>query len=121
MKATFFATVFHVSDLEKALTFYTQILGFEPSFKLGHYAGICAGELSIHLCGPDNPGYKKPVGAGHICIGIQQVDDYYQHLQAQQVPITYPIGDRHYSIRDFAIEDPDGNTLIFGQTIEEIH
>ena len=120
MNATFSATVLHVSNLEQSLHFYTKTLGFDEAFNAGAYAGVCAGVLMIHLCAPANQGIKKPIGAGHICILTDKADHYYQHLISQNVQIVYPIGDRDYGIRDFAVSDLDGNTLIFGEELKEI-
>lgn len=121
MHAIFSATVFHISDLEVAFNFYIRTLGFKKAFQAGDYAGVCSGEVMIHLCGPKNEGHKKPIGASHLCLLIEEpVDTYYKLLQQNGVQIIYPIGDRDYGIRDFAIQDPDGNTLIFGNEMKEI-
>lgn len=117
MKATSSATVLHVSSLEIALLYYTSVLGFQQAFVFGDYAGICSGEVTIHLCGPNNQGIKKPIGGGHLCIDIQKIDSYYGQLKAKDVPIVYPIGNRAYGMRDFAIADPDGNYLVFGEPL----
>ncbi len=34
------AVVFHVSDLEAALAYYTGVLGFGHDFRYGGYAGL---------------------------------------------------------------------------------
>ena len=117
MKATSSAHVFHVSSLEIALLYYTTVLGFQQAFIFGDYAGICTGEVSLHLCGPNNQGIKKTIGQGHLCIDIEKIEIYYQTLVQKQVKIVYPIGDREYGMRDFAISDPDGNYLVFGQPL----
>ncbi|MBB2145767.1 VOC family protein [Pedobacter sp. LMG 31464] len=119
MKATSSATVFHVSNLEISILYYTTVLGFHHAFTFGDYAGICSGEATIHLCGQGNDGIKKSLGQGHICIDIDQIDSYYNSLLEKQVKIVYPIGDREYGLRDFAISDPDGNYLVFGQPISK--
>jgi len=40
-------------------------------------------------------------------------------LIARGVAIVEPIGDRDYGMRDFAVTDPDGHRLVFGQEISE--
>jgi catechol 2,3-dioxygenase-like lactoylglutathione lyase family enzyme len=119
MKATSSATVLHVSSLEISLLYYTTVLGFQHAFTFGDYAGVCSGETTIHLCGPKNQGIKKTIGQGHLCIDVSHIDPYYKSLTEKKVELTYPIGDRPYGMRDFAIVDPDGNTLVFGQPIGE--
>jgi len=117
MKALNITVVIHVSDLERALKYYTEILGFTFDFKFGDYAGLFNGEACIHLCGPTNPGEKKPIGSAHCCIDCDDVNEYHDEISAKGAIISFPIGDRAYQVRDFAVQDHDGNTLVFGQPI----
>nr|WP_121271463.1 VOC family protein [Pedobacter schmidteae] len=117
MKAFSSATVIHVSNFRSALDYYTKILGFTFDFEFGEYAGLFIDEVFIHISGSENPGRKKPAGSAHLCIDIDNVDDYYQRLTANGAIISVTLEDRVYGMRDFAVNDPDGNTLVFGQAI----
>jgi len=117
MKAFSSATVIHVSNFHNSLDYYTKVLGFTFDFEFGEYAGLFIDEVFIHITGPGNPGRKKPVGSAHLCIDIDNVDDYYQRLTANGAIISVTLEDRVYGMRDFAVDDPDGNTLVFGQAI----
>lgn len=117
MKAFSSATVIHVSDFKSALDYYTRILGFTFDFEFGEYAGLFIDEVFIHISGSENPGRKKPTGSAHLCIDIDQVDEYYQRLTENGAIISVTLEDRVYGMRDFAVDDPDGNTLVFGQAI----
>jgi catechol 2,3-dioxygenase-like lactoylglutathione lyase family enzyme len=117
MKAFSSATVIHVSDFRSSLDYYTKILGFTFDFEFGEYAGLFIDEVFIHISGSGNPGRKKPPGSAHLCIDIDHVDDYYQRLSLNGAIISATLEDRVYGMRDFAVDDPDGNTLVFGQAI----
>lgn len=117
MKAFSSATVIHVSDFKSSLDYYTKILGFTFDFEFGEYAGLFINEVFIHISGSENPGRKKPAGSAHLCIDIDNVDDYYQRLSENGAIISVTLEDRVYGMRDFAVDDPDGNTLVFGQAI----
>ncbi|MFD2874279.1 VOC family protein [Mucilaginibacter ximonensis] len=117
MKALSIAIVVHVTDLEASLSYYIDVLGFTMDFRFGDYAGLLLDDVLIHLSGPNNEGQKKPPGGAHFCIDLNEIDDYYQLLQRKGTNITVAMADRIYGIRDFAVDDPDGNTIVFGMAI----
>lgn len=114
MKALSIAVVIHVSDLNRAITYYTNILGFKIDFRFGEYVGLTYGDIAIHLSGPTHPGMKKTPGGAHFCIDCDEVNAYYNHIAQKRALIFVSIADRDYGMRDFAVNDPDGNTLVFG-------
>ncbi|MBO9674152.1 MAG: VOC family protein [Sphingobacteriaceae bacterium] len=117
MKAFSSAIVIHVSDLPTSLSYYCDILGFSEDFRFGDYVGIIQGSVIIHLNGQINQGIKKIPGGAHLCIDCDTVDRFYEQIKAKGALITVSIADRHYGMRDFAVNDPDGNTLVFGSSI----
>lgn len=116
MKTHGSATTFHVSDLDKALAYYTAVLGFEERFRFGDYAGVQMGEVQIHLSGPQATN-KKQVGQGSIYIFCDGVDAYYEVVSAKGAVTQAPPKDYEYGMRDFVIEDPDKNLVAFGQEV----
>lgn len=60
---------------------------------------------------------KKAPGNAHFCIDCDEVDEYYNLISEKDALISVPIADRQYGVRDFAVNDPDGNTLVFGKAI----
>lgn len=117
MKALGIASVIHVKDLNQSLPYYINILGFTTDFQYGEYIGLKNGNILLHLSSSLEPGHKKEPGSGHVCIDCDEVDIYYEDLQAKGAKISAPLDNRPYGIRDFAVDDPDGNTLVFGKTI----
>lgn len=117
MKTLTTSVVIHVSDFNRAIKYYTAILGFTEDFKLEAYAGLVLDGVAIHLSGPANPGMKKALGGAHFCIEVDEVDTYFNTISRKGALIAVPLEDRYYGMRDFAVNDPDGNTLVFGKTI----
>lgn len=117
MKALISTTVIHVTNLDNAIKYYTDTLGFHIDFTFGDYAGLVYHQVAIHLNGPGNHGIKKLPGNAHVCIDCDEVDDYYHQILKNGALISVPVADRVYGVRDFAVDDPDGNTLVFGKGI----
>ena len=112
------ATVFHVSNLDKSLAFYTEVLGLKKMFQYGAYAGLEMGHLLIFLSGPNQGGLKRAVGQGQIYAFCDEVDEYFQEVKAKGADIIDEPEDRPYDMRDFAIRDLDGNILTFGKGLQ---
>jgi uncharacterized glyoxalase superfamily protein PhnB len=53
-------------------------------------------------------------GSGDAYIGLRGVDAYFAELQDRNVTIG-ELADRPYGMRDFAVTDPSGNHLVFGE------
>jgi uncharacterized glyoxalase superfamily protein PhnB len=112
------ATTFHVADVGAALDFYVQVLGFKERFRFGDYAGVEHGEVQIHLSGPNSTN-KRQVGQGGIYVFCDDVDAYYAEIVAKGAAPQAPPKDYEYGMRDFAVTDPDGNLLGFGQEVQK--
>jgi catechol 2,3-dioxygenase-like lactoylglutathione lyase family enzyme len=119
MKALSTSVVIHVSDLKRALNYYTAILGFTEDFELEEYAGLVLDNVCIHLSGPASPGMKKTPGNAHFCIDCDDVNAYFDAISLKGALIAVPLEDRYYGMRDFAVNDHDGNTLVFGSVITD--
>jgi catechol 2,3-dioxygenase-like lactoylglutathione lyase family enzyme len=108
------AAILFVSDLDASLRFYVDVLGFSERFRFGNYAGVEHGEVQIHLSGPGATN-RKAAGQGSIYIFCDDVDAYYAEVTAKGAKVQGPPKDYEYGMRDFIIEDPDGNLVGMGQ------
>jgi uncharacterized glyoxalase superfamily protein PhnB len=86
---------------------------------VGDYAGLSLDNVDIHLCGPANQGMKKTPGGAHFCIDCDEVDEYYDNISKKGALIAVTLDDRFYGMRDFAVNDHDGNTLVLGRAINQ--
>jgi catechol 2,3-dioxygenase-like lactoylglutathione lyase family enzyme len=112
----------YVDNLERALTFFNDILGFETLFRRVDYAYVhreTAGFRIWEQTGADAP----PPGTRRFAyyIDVRDVDGLYAELKPRLD--TLPKGDVHgpmdksYGQRELLVLAPDGNLIAFGQAI----
>jgi catechol 2,3-dioxygenase-like lactoylglutathione lyase family enzyme len=111
MTPTSSATVFQVANIEIAVAFYRDVLGFTVDFRYDNYAGVFLGELQLHLCA--HTIWNRPVGGGAVVIIAEEVDIYCATIKERGAPILLEPTDEPYGLRDFVTRDPDGNILTF--------
>jgi len=111
-----------VEDIERALAFFTGILGFEALYRDGNYAYVhreTVGFRILEQTGPEGapPGNRRFA----YYIDVRDVDQLYVELKPKLD--TLPKGDVHgpadksYGQRELLVLAPDGNLLVFGQGI----
>ena len=102
-----------VQDVEKALNFYLEQLGFDLGWKWGApvtHANVCRDSISLDLISVP----VEKCGTAMAYIEISGVDAYYSELSARGVSVG-DLGDRDYGMRDFEVVDANGNRLAFGE------
>lgn len=105
----------HVSDIYASLEFYTQKLGFTEQFVWGEpvvFAGITLDKTTIHLAL-----VKEVQNKAMVNFVVSSASELYQVQLSNGVKIVVPIDDREYGLRDYQVEDPDGNLIGFGHYI----
>lgn len=101
-----------VTDIEKSLKWYTEVLGFEvnscyPEVNPVYYdfkdnGGAC---FSIGLA-------EKVVASGRYNFQSENVDELWELLK-DKVTVIEPLFSTPWGTRKFTIADPDGNELGF--------
>jgi len=112
MKTHNVAPVFQVSNVESALKYYVEVLGFAENFRFGDYAGVSLGEACFHLSG--HSVHDRPLGGGTAYIFCDEVDTYCAEIKARGAVLKNEPKDYDYGMRDFVVVDPDGNHIGFG-------
>ena len=112
MKTQGIGRVFQVSDLNDALKYYKEVLGFKEDFQFGAYAGISHGDACVHLCA--HRFHQRPIGGGTAFVFCDEVDEYFQEIKKNGAIVKVEPADQPYGMRDFVLLDPDGNQLNFG-------
>jgi uncharacterized glyoxalase superfamily protein PhnB len=112
MRTYIAAPVFHVADLDRAITHYREVFGFTQEFRYDNYAGVRLDEIAIHLASHSR--LHRPIGGSNAYILCDEVDAYYDSIKRRgailkSTPTTAP-----YGMRDFIAVDLDGNYLSFG-------
>ncbi|HKP28878.1 MAG TPA: VOC family protein [Gemmatimonadales bacterium] len=104
-----------VSDIQKAVDFYVDKLGFTPGFTWGEpvptFAGVNLGSVQIFL----EQGTPHPEGGTFFVIG--NADELFEFQRANGVEVEVEPGDREYGLRDYSVRDLHGHRLTFGHYI----
>jgi catechol 2,3-dioxygenase-like lactoylglutathione lyase family enzyme len=112
----------HVPDIEAALAFFNDVLGFKTYFRMNDYAYVQRETAAVRLLqnhGDDGapPGNRRFA----YYVDVNDVDALYAELKPKLD--TLPPGDVHgpadksYHQRELCILAPDGNLFVFGQAI----
>ena len=104
-----------VNSLEESLAFYHGQLGMEiqsnNQTNEPPMATLRAGNLKITLAQNLETMLRRGRGA-HFFIGVENVDDYYEYLQARDVEVKPPV-DEGWGGRFITLQDPDKYRLFF--------
>lgn len=98
-----------VADMERALRFYRDVLGFRVSFTNGNptsFAVINQGAAELHL--GVQPG---KAGSAHAHLMVDDLDAVYDRLVQAGATVRQAPKVQEWGLRDFVIADPDGNTF----------
>ena len=106
-----------VSDLNRSLLFYCDVLGFEKTFENGDPIGFVilerdAAELHLSL---DKAHKATKQNVAHLM--VNDAKSLYEHLGANGVQIVKAIRDADFGLRTFVLADPDGNRIDVGQVL----
>ncbi len=102
-------------DINKAADFYTQKLGFTVSSIYPNYLIIKRDETALHFSLAQDLDPKTNSCMTYIY--VSNIDSLYAECQTQE--IIHPNGAlqaKDYGMKDFAVIDPDGNLLTFGES-----
>ncbi|MDQ8756089.1 VOC family protein [Sphingosinicella sp. LHD-64] len=111
-----------VPDLEAALAFMTETLGFGVDFRMSDYAYVSreGAGLRMMAAGPGNP-FQPGTRRFAYYFDCRDVDALYAELKPRLDRL--PAGDVHgpadkpYRQRELLVLAPDGNLIAFGQAI----
>jgi catechol 2,3-dioxygenase-like lactoylglutathione lyase family enzyme len=111
------AATVSVTDMNRALQFYTQVMGMTKIFENGNPVGFVilrkdAGELHLTL---SKNHVATDRNVAHLM--VDNAKALYEHFEQSGVKIIKGIRDADYGIRGFVLADPDGNRIDVGQVI----
>jgi predicted enzyme related to lactoylglutathione lyase len=99
--------IYHVSDLAKAKTWYTEVLERQPYFDQPFYVGYAVGGFELGLIPDGSPG----VGGTVAYWGVANADAAVKRLQELGASVREPVQDVGEGIRVATVADPFGNAL----------
>jgi uncharacterized glyoxalase superfamily protein PhnB len=107
--------IFEVTNLDRSIQFYTQVLGFEVGWSSGEppeIASVCRDSVEIMLKVEAKP------RTSHAYLNVTGVDTYFAQATGAGAQVIHPLADRFYGMRDGRIADPDGNHIGLGEPID---
>ncbi|HOQ09112.1 MAG TPA: VOC family protein [Syntrophomonadaceae bacterium] len=112
-----------VTDVEKALDFYTRVLGFkqEETINIGgvNYYFVGDGNISIEIEASHNPGSNPhDNGIGHIALAVDDLEAIAEKLRQENVNFLLPPSQFRPDRKIAFIEDPHGIRLQLIQFLE---
>jgi DNA-binding transcriptional MerR regulator len=100
-------------DLEATQRFYAERLGFDPIATYPDYAVSARDSVQIHFWLTDDRRFAENTSCR---VDVTGIDALYAELRANGV--VHPNGeltDKPWGIREFAVQDADGNLITFGE------
>jgi len=114
------APVFVVQDVRRSVEHYRDALGFRVEFLYGDpasYAGVERDSVLIHLQAASQT--DRLPGQSSIYVFVTDVDALYTELRERGARIQAEPRDYPYGMRDFDVQDLDGNHLAYGMETAE--
>ena len=109
--------IFTVTDIERSVRFYTEVLGFIVDEKFNAESGTLQGVmLKAGVCrlglsqddwakGRDR---QRGVGVRVWCTTVQDIEAFARRVKADGYELTQEPTDEPWGGRSFALDDPDG-------------
>jgi catechol 2,3-dioxygenase-like lactoylglutathione lyase family enzyme len=109
---------YQVQDVERAITFFTQQLGFELKQRSGPIAVVLRGQLHLLLSGPGSSGSRpmpdrrrqEPGGWNRIVLYVENLDTDIAALERAGARFLNEVEEGPGGMQ-ILVEDPDGNPI----------
>jgi catechol 2,3-dioxygenase-like lactoylglutathione lyase family enzyme len=114
--------VLRVTDLDRAVRFYVEYLGFRvvwraPNDGDGENCMLQSGSIDLLLSTGSHLGHT-PTFTGTLYFNLEGVETLYLGLK-DRVPLVWPLEAMSYGTLEFAIRDPDGYTIALAESSPE--
>ncbi|HKW14665.1 MAG TPA: glyoxalase superfamily protein [Candidatus Krumholzibacteria bacterium] len=110
--------VLRVTDIDRSLAFYRDLLGFELAWRAANDGGgencmLGRDTVVLLLSTGDHLG-KVPAFTGSFYFNMDGVADLYATLK-DKVEMVWPLEEMDYGTLEFGVRDPDGYLLAFAE------
>ena len=114
------APQFLVDDLDRAIAYYRDRLGFELEFTYqSFYACVRRDGFAIHLKHAPkvaaDRAHRKQNEHLDAYISVSGIQGLFSELQRRGADVIKPLEERPWACLDFYVEDPDGYILCFSE------
>lgn len=114
----------HVPDLQKALDFFTDVLGFAVLFREANYAYIHRETVGFRLLEAEPGCAPEPHRGFAYYIDVRDVDALYAELKPKLDTLppedVHGPADKPYRQRELLVRAPDGNLIAFGMAMPDV-
>lgn len=119
-RVTAIAPQFLVDDLDRAIAYYRDRLGFALDFQYEcFYAGVSRDGFAIHLKHAEKLSAERAHRKQHehldAYIEVAGVRDLFREFQTRGADLLKPLEQRPWACLDFYVADPDGYILCFSE------
>jgi predicted enzyme related to lactoylglutathione lyase len=112
MKFNFDAIFYYVSDLERAMKFYSDVLGFELQSR-DYVARFRIGGVLFELVPTTDKSKLQGSGNARLCLQVDDIHSAILDLRSKGVPIANAESKQNGLLGRFC--DPDGNEICLWQ------
>ena len=113
------------SDVRRAVTYYTDVLGFNEHFIFGApavYAGVERDGVLLYIT--LDPALASSLKASNlhpeVFLWVHNVDEAFEDHKLRGAKIFEEISDRPWDARQYVIEDPNGYHLKIAEPLDHI-
>jgi catechol 2,3-dioxygenase-like lactoylglutathione lyase family enzyme len=115
--------VLKVTDLQRSVAFYTEVLGFDVCWQAANDGGgencmLEAGATNLLLSTGSQLGDKRPQLTGTLYFQTPAARDFFERVR-HKAEVVWPLEVMDYGQIEFGIRDPDGYVLAFAETAGE--
>jgi predicted enzyme related to lactoylglutathione lyase len=114
-----------VADLDRAVSFYRDQLGFECETygDPANFATASRDQATLLLAVTESPERNPPhwrvvPAMWNAYIRVDDVEEIYAEVQERGASIDCPIYDAPHGFREFGVQDPDGHDIAIGQPLD---
>jgi uncharacterized glyoxalase superfamily protein PhnB len=113
--------VLKVADMQRAVDFYTSVLGFQVGWRAandgeGENCMLQAGTTDVLLSTGSHLG-GEPHFTGTLYFNMEGVREFFERIK-DRVEIVWPLETMDYGQTEFGIHDRDGYTLAFAEACD---
>ena len=115
--------IFDVRDVNRALSYYVERLGFQVEFRYeedpSNYAGVIRDGVRLHMQWQHEDEFKKgTAGTSRVRIQVDNPDALFEEYRSKGVVSEgTEVRDTDWGTREFGFRDLDGNGLTFYQDL----
>ena len=117
--ATGSSHILAVTDLEVSRRYYVETLGFAETHKVDGWAFLSLGNFHVRLghCPDITPISQAQDHSWFAYVTVTDARSLYADYVRRGVTLWYPLADRPWGSREFAIITPDQHRIVFGQAL----